>query len=178
MATFLLFLLFTFQTGERQTVTDYYYKIPRNYLAELPDLEARKRAIRVRDDKNGYLRLEGDWEGYAEVVLFRRPEGGWLLGIAVAHCGPACEQRVYFLEPQSWRDCSAEVFPITRSQVAERFQKLGIRLTEDYGEALPYLVILPRYGTTVRIIVQPEFTERETTIMKLVYTGGRFVEKR
>jgi hypothetical protein len=50
----------------------------------------RRSLIKIEDIKNGYLRLEGPWEGWAEIALFKRTGGGYIVAHAENGCGPAC----------------------------------------------------------------------------------------
>ena len=53
-----------------QTVTDYYLLLPKRFLPILESVRNRRSIIKIEDAKNGYLRLEGAWEGWAKSLCF------------------------------------------------------------------------------------------------------------
>jgi len=83
-----------------KTVADYYLALPQEVLGVGGASPAeRRKLIDTEDLKNGYLHLSsGDWEGHGEVVLWRRPDKTFLLGVGLAHCGPECGQHLRFFE--------------------------------------------------------------------------------
>ncbi|HNJ39636.1 MAG TPA: hypothetical protein PKZ53_04035 [Acidobacteriota bacterium] len=159
-----------------KTVLDYYLQLPNRYLFSGGDRAARMKLIKIQDVKNGYLRLEGDWEGFSEIALFRQPNGTPLIVVTNAECGPGCTQSTYFLEFRDgqWVNRQAELFPLTRQQVVAEYRKSGLKTIEDFGDDLPYLIMLPRAGRVIKVIVQPEFTETEQTIMAFELKDGVF----
>ncbi len=159
-----------------KTVLDYYLQLPNRYLFSGGDRAARMKLIKIQDVKNGYLRLEGDWEGFSEIALFRQPNGTPLIVVTNAECGPGCSQSTYFLEFQDgkWVNRQTELFPLTRQQVVAEYRKSGQKTIEDFGDDLPYLIMLPRAGRVIKVIVQPEFTETEQIIMAFELKDGIF----
>lgn len=65
-----------------------------------PQLATQNLWLKVIDNKNGYARLEGPFEGYYEYFLFKG-ESKDLFVKAKWGCGPACQQLVYFYEVQN-----------------------------------------------------------------------------
>ena len=140
-----------------KTVTDFYLALPDNLSdiagasrSDLPNFEGslvfspseksrsqsasdkfRKSLIKVEDVKNGYLYLEGMWEGWAEIALFRKADGTYLVAVSQVGCGPGCAGDLMFLayEKGRWTNVTRRVFPAASS-----------------GD---YYFKLPRAGTTV-----------------------------
>jgi hypothetical protein len=161
----------------RPTVLDLYRSAPAAALFPeglQPDREA---VIAVRDVANGYLRLEGAWEGFTEVALFRTADGDSLLVVARAECGPLCEQtvRVFAARGADLDEVSAEVLPaLTPDRLAAAWSRLRQPGDPDLADGVPALLRLPRFGTTIRVVVPPEVAGREVTLHELRWNRRAF----
>lgn len=158
--------------GDRPvTVLDHYLLLPGAIFpeAEIPN---REKAIVVRDIANGYLKVQGHWEGFGEIALFRMTDPRRrLLGVTKASCGPACTQEIHFLEyyDGSWVERTKRILPeIPKARIAEQYRKLKHpEDPDDWGEDVPVLYLLPRNGTTIKVVVQPQFTKKEIVLFEL-----------
>jgi hypothetical protein len=164
------------KTAQSKTVVDYYMSIPDEYLSRdmLPD---RKKGISIEDVKNGYLKITGPWEGFAEIALFKKSNGDYLIGLTVANCGPGCEQEIHFLENNGgkWTDKTKEVLPtISNSTLEGEYKKKKSAGDPQTLSEAPALYMLPRYGTTIQIVAQPEFTKKKIVLQELTFNKEKF----
>lgn len=160
-----------------QSVVDYYLLLPDKYLTEGGSRQSRLKAIKINDARNGYLRVEGAWEGYTEIALFRKPDRAALIAVSDVHFGPGPEQRLRFLEYTNsrWTDRTREVMPeVSASAIAAAYRAKKRPVDEDFGDDVPHLYLLPRMGTTITVVVAPGFTQRGMTLMELRWKDGRF----
>lgn len=117
-----------------KTVTDYFLAFPNDKYAVDFDgkkitnkaalTKFRKSLIKIEDTKNGYLRLEGAWEGWAEIVLFKKKDGDYLIAHAESGCGPACDGFVkfYTYKAGKWTEVTETVFPkLTETEIKKAF---------------------------------------------------------
>ena len=133
------------------TVTDFYLALPGGVNgiqgsqdAELPGFENdfffysnernqsrdairkyRKSVIKIEDVKNGYLRLESnDWKGYAEIAIFKRTDGTYVVAISQVACAAFCRGGVIFATYKSgrWENVTKQVFP--HSEQSENYYQL------------------------------------------------------
>jgi len=162
----------------RPTVLDLYRLAPAEALFPEgldPDREA---VTAVRDVANGYLRLEGAWEGFTEVALFRAADGGSLLVTAMAECGPLCRQSVlaFALRDGALVDVTADVFPpLGPDRLAAAWARARRPDDPDLEvEDLGALVRLPRHGTTIRVVVPAEVAGREVDLLELRWDRRTF----
>lgn len=165
-----------FQKQPRDVV-DYYLLVPDRYLTLGGGAQERDTAIKIRDIKNGYLRIEGAWEGYTEIALFRNPDRSALIAVSNVSLGPGPEQKIYFLsyDGRAWIDRTKEVFArVPQSQIADLYKKKKSREDENYGEDVPHVYLLPRIGTTIKVATAPGFTAVEITLAELKWANGRF----
>lgn len=98
--------------------------------------------IRVEDIRNGYLKLKGPWEGWAEVALFRNADRSYIVCVSQVGCGPSCEGEIIFLtlDNRRWTNVTASVFPF------------------DPNSAIGYFK-LPRTGARIDLICGDESDE-------------------
>jgi hypothetical protein len=162
----------------RPTVLDLYRLAPASALFPEgldPDRDA---VVAVRDVANGYLRLEGAWEGFTEVALFRTADGASLLVVARAECGPLCEQtvRAFAARAGGLVEVTEEVLPpVAPDRLAAAWDRLRQPGDPDLeGEDLAVLLLLPRFGTTIRVVVPPEVAGREVTLLELRWNRSAF----
>lgn len=95
----------------------------------------RRSLIKTEDVANGYLKLEGMWEGWVEIAIFKKADGTYLVAVSQVGCGPGCEGGLMFLSHNKgrWTDVTDEVFPADPFSADGYFQ-------------------LPRTGTTIRLL--------------------------
>ena len=82
-ALFIVAAATNFQKQPRDVV-DYYLLLPDRYLLLSGGAQERDAAIKIRDIKNGYLRIEGAWKGYTEIALFRNPDQSAMIAVSNA----------------------------------------------------------------------------------------------
>lgn len=165
--------------GQRtpQSVLDYYLLLPSEYLTIGGNKSERLKAIKIRDIKNGYLRIEGDWEGYTEVVLFRNPDRSALIAVSDVHFGPGPDQKLRFLQYASgrWIDKTVQVLPrISKDQIASAYRAKKGREDDNFGNDVPHVYLLPRIGTSIAIVTAPGFTAVEFALLELRWKNGKF----
>lgn len=166
-----------FVQKQPQSVIDYYLRLPSKYLTVGGNREQRLKAIKINDARNGYLRIEGDWEGFAEIALFKKPDRTYLIAVSDVQFGPGPDQRLYFLEYRNdqWTDRTREVLPaISNEAIAAAYMSKKAPGDEDFGQDVPHIYLLPRVGTTITIVTAPGLIERNITLLELKWTGSRF----
>ena len=176
--------------GEVRTVTDYYLDAPVRLLGMIDDTTGKDLAqgtrsslIKLRDDHNGYLQVEGNaLISKFNLALFNMKDGSHLLGIqemggSVAH--------IRFLRRTpagQWNDATTEVWPtISQEFILGRFLKafpkagksLQSKVNTRGGSTVYYE--LPRNGTTIIAkswIDETEFYGKE--LFKIRFNRERF----
>jgi hypothetical protein len=181
-----------FASGQPKTIMDYYLAMPTDYYAK--DIEGneikgkaaltkfRKSLIKIEDIKNGYLRLEGTWEGWAEIALFKKNDGSYIIGHAESGCGPACEGfiKFYTYNAGKWAEITNSVFPqLTEAQIKQAFDDKNINAEED---GMSHYYLLPRQGTTVKMACNmcddgTTSDENDTVLKEFVWNGEKFTMK-
>lgn len=180
---FLLFILLAvIQVAEAQkvkndklNVLDYYKLDPDNALAS----KAMQEKITVEDLKNGYLKIEGAFEGYIEAALFRKKDKTPVLVISNTSCGPVCNSAVRASTYQNGKmvDITEEIL-LRPSEpeinaIYNRKKKAG---DDDYGNyAVPLVYELPRIGWTITVKADNTFAPSDITIFKLDFKNDKFV---
>ena len=98
-------------------------------------MKFRKSLIKIQDVQNGYMRLEGTWEGWVEIALFKKADGEYLVALSQVACGPGCQGDVMFLTYKKgvWTNVTKQVFPSSPSSDRGYFK-------------------FPRVGTTIDLI--------------------------
>lgn len=181
--SFLLFvMLAAFQIAEAQkvkndklNVLDYYKLAPDNAL----DSEAMQAKVTIEDLKNGYLKIEGAFEGYIEVALFRKKDKSPILVISNTSCGPVCHSGVnaYTHKDGKMSDITDEILPRPSepeiNAIYNRKKKNGDDDYENY--AVPLVYELPRFGQTITVKADQTFAPSDITIFKLDFKNDRFV---
>ncbi len=185
-----VFIVLTFafavaaQSSLPKTVTDFFYLLPEKFFAPSeftpgkPTLRAyRKSAIKTEDVKNGFLKIEEPFaEGWAEVAIFKKTNGKYIVGISQTGCGPNCLSEARFLsyENGKWQEITNEVLPeITDAQVSAAYQR-GKVSKENQSGLLVYE--LPRTGTTIKIKTGDDDAP-EVVLLQLEWNGENFVVK-
>lgn len=180
-----------------KTVTDYFLAMPTDVYST--DIEGnkikgkaaltkhRKSLIKVEDKKNGYLRLEGAWEGWAEIALFKKKDGSYLIAQAESGCGPACEGFIKFFTYKAGKftDVTSKVFPdLTEDQIIDAFAARDIDTEED---GTSHYFLLPQIGTTIKMACNVCETsadsdevseESDITLMEFTWNGEKFSVKK
>jgi len=173
-----------------KSVTDYYLDAPVQLLGMIDDTagkfvahEARAGLIKLQDDHNGYLQVEGNVliNKYA-LALFIMKDGSRLLGIQ--SFGGSVTQ-VRFLrrtEAGEWSDATEEVWPkISQEFLISRFRKAFPNYADSIEKKLSnhgqttVSYELPRSGTTIIAksgLDEPEFFGKE--LFKIRFTRERF----
>ena len=160
----ILMLSATASMAQLRTVTDYFLAMPNAAYSRdasgavikgKAKVDAYRRSlIKTEDIKNGYLRLEGPWEGWAEIALFKRTGGGYIVAHAESGCGPACSGFVKFwtVSGGKWTNVTAGVFKeLSDVDAAKLFNRKKAAEDETASaEGFSFYYLLPREGKTVR----------------------------
>lgn len=169
-----------------RTVEDFYLLLPAKYIQPLAAAKDRRKLIKTRDVANGYLYLSGasampDWEGWAEIALFKKSNGEYVVGVVDGSCATMCYSGIEFLEYQNgkWTEVTSRVLPdISERMVLEKYKKLFPEDTDYNAENPPYLNYeLPRKGTTV-VVNANEAGADNTPLFELIWTGAKFELKK
>ncbi|HTK36980.1 MAG TPA: hypothetical protein VL325_00685 [Pyrinomonadaceae bacterium] len=178
------------QTTKPSTVTDFYFLLPAEYFAK-PNFdkwrkmnlrEYRESAIKIKDIKNGYLRIEEPVrDGWAEMAIFKQTDGNYIVGVTEVDCGPGCEGKITFLQYNAgselgWYNMTNSVMPeISDSRIKAALKRHLIR---NNGTELVY--VLPRVGTTIKVQTPGDYFDigfKPTVLFELDWIGWRFVVK-
>lgn len=167
--------------GQTKTVTDYFLALPGKYysrsgsVTEAKELAAyRTTLISVKDEKNGYLKLQGvDFEGWGEIALFKKNDGSYVIGHAEVGCGPACGGDVTFWTYKSgiWKEVTDTVFQWSGEQTDKVFN--AGKIPEE--DRISYFE-LPRQGKTMRLVCDSCTIRGSATIARFRWNGVRFVK--
>lgn len=169
-----------------RTVEDFYLLLPAKYIQPLASVKDRKKLIKTRDVANGYLYLSGesakvDWEGWAEIALFKKTNGDYIVGVVDGSCATICYSGVEFLEYKNgkWSAVTAKVLPeISDEMILARYKKLLPDSTEYDQQNTPYTNYqLPQKGTTVKVNAN-EGGDGDTLLFELAWDGTRFNMKK
>ena len=179
--------------AQPKTVTDDFLAMPNdvystdiegNKITGKPALtKHRKSLIKIEDIKNAYRKLEGPSEGWAEIVLFKKNDGSYIIAQAESGCGPACDGFVKFwtYSAGKWRDITKTVFPqISAKTAAKTFNLKKPSDAENADEeGFPFYFLLPRVGKTLKVACN-ECTQsgsEDFVFMEFDWNGTRFVPK-
>jgi len=185
-----VFIVLTFvfsaaaQNSSPKTVTDFYYLLPEKFFAPSeytpgkPTLRNyRKSAIKTEDVKNGFLEIqEPAVEGWAEVAIFKKTDGKYIVGISQTGCGPSCAGDVIFLsyEKGNWQEITGQVFPeITEAQVNAAYKRNKVGKDNQSGQLVYQL---PRTGTTIKVKTGDDDAP-EVVLFEFGWNGAKFVLK-
>lgn len=184
----LLTIAFVISASAQKTVTDYFLAFPADKYATdnngekingaTPLKRFRKSLIKIEDTKNGYLKLEGAWEGWAEIALFKKKDGSYLIAHAESGCGPVCDGfiKFYTYKAGKWTDVTDKVFPsLTEAQVKKAFADKKIDTSEN---GLNSYFLLPRNGTTVKLACNECSEEaNDFVLMEFTWNGEKFTKR-
>lgn len=157
--------LCSYANAQLRTVTDYFLAIPLDQystdssgkkVTSRAKLEKLRRSmIKIEDIPNGYLRIEGSWEGWAEIALFKKKDGSYIVGQAENGCGPACAGWIKFwsVDKGKWKDITSTVFKdISDVEAAAAFNSIKPSEEESAEAAgFPFYFLLPRKGTDLKV---------------------------
>jgi len=192
LLAYLFFSISAFAQVPLKTVTDYFLAMPADVYATTIDgktvkgkaalTKYRKSLIKIEDIKNGYLKLEGAWEGWAEIALFKKKDGSFLIAQAETGCGPACDGFIKFFTYNSgkWTDVTKQVFPtLSEKQINQAFINKKISLEDGTS----HYFLLPRVGTTIKMACNMcengETTDDpDLVLMEFAWNGEKFTIKK
>lgn len=181
--SFLLFIMLAaFHIAESQkvkndklSVLDYYKLEPENAL----DSEAMQAKLTITDLKNGYLKIEGAFEGYIEVALFRKKDESPILVISNTACGPVCNSEISAYTPQDGKmiDITKDTLPrLSEPEINAIYNRRKKAGDVDFGTyAVPLVYSLPRLGRTITVKADQTFAPSDITIFKLDFKNDKFV---
>jgi hypothetical protein len=137
---------------DKRNVYDYYKILPENNnLLSSSILKSKDTKVVIKDTKNGYLKIEGAFEGWIEVALFRRRNGSAVVVVGENTCGPVCgtDLSAYELIEGKLQNITEKVLPkITEDEVREIFRR---NRKDPNAEMVSFLYVLPRYGMRIKI---------------------------
>lgn len=174
------------QSKQPRTVEDFYLLLPAKYIQPLTQAKNRKGLIAVKDVADGYLRLESgatglDWEGWAEIALFKKTNGEYVVGVVDGSCATICYSGVEFLEYANgkWTSVTKKIMPeISDAMTLARYKKLNPDDTEFDAQNPPYTSYkLPRKGTTV-ILNANLGGDTDIALFEFVWNGKTFAMKK
>lgn len=174
------------QSKQPKTVEDFYMALPSKYISPLAKVKDRRKLIKTSDTANGYLYLSGenasvDWEGWAEIALFKKTSGEYLIGVVDGDCATICYSGVVFLEYKAgkWTDATKKVLPeISDEMILARYKKLFPGDTEFDQKNPPYTNYkLPQKGTTL-IMNANTGGDADAQLFELKWNGAKFEVKK
>ena len=147
--------------------------------------EERAKLVKLVDQKNGYLEAVGnndtDIFGGGYLALFKKKDGGWLIGWKFDSNGDDTEHIQFFTKKgNQWTDVTKDVLPsLTQDMVNRRF--LEKSKSKDKTKKLTdcasgtYAWKLPRYGTNLEVYVESDcWTGQGLILWKLKFNGRTF----
>ena len=121
-------------------------------------------------------------KGLAEIALFKRKDGSYLIAETSVGCGPACDGGVKFSTYQNakWTDVTKQFAPkITNQAAFKSFRKNG-GVSEEIksGENLPFYYLLPQFGKTLKVACNECSGEADDfVLLEYEWNGEKFVKK-
>ncbi len=187
-------IVITFATAasaQLRTVTDYFLAMPNDVYSS--DAEGnklttkaaitkyRRSLIKIEDVKNGYLRLEGSWEGWADIALFKKKDGSYLIAHAETGCGPECTGFVKFFTVNAgkWTNVTTSVFE--ELDDANAVRAFNRRKSADDETAITgdfnFYYLLPREGRTLRAACNQCTDSDDFSFAEWDWDGTKFTRK-
>lgn len=166
-----------------QTVSDYYLLLPVENFAVLESVKNRRSIIKIEDTKNGYLRLEStDWEGWAEIALFRKTNREAVIAVEYVGCGPACDGALQFFAYKNgeWTDATMDVMPdLDDEDILAAYNRIKTKDDEPHTlENMPNTYWkLPQKGTNLKLVLGDESESGGETLMSFAWNGKRFIRQ-
>lgn len=194
-----IFAFSAFAFAQPKTVTDYFLAMPdsenfpyyRNEQTTTKEklVKFRKSMIRIEDIKNGYLKLQGDWNGYGEIALFKKTDGSYLIANMRADCEEGCEGflDIYSYKNGNWKDVGYDLLP-KYGEIAMEFNKKrpkgtpAANVSGDDTIGFSYLFHLPRVGRTIKIscsmcVPSQKNADEQFFFAEYEWNGAKFVKK-
>lgn len=168
-----------FAQSEPKTVTDFFYLLPEKHFAPFEDgngkkpslIDFRKSIIKIGDIKNGYLRLESyQWEGWAEVAIFKKKNGKYVVLVVENSCGPVCGSEVtaYSRDNGTWADVTTQVLPkISDANLNAAYKRHRTSSNDEPG----LVYELPRIGKTIKVRTDGG---QDIIFFELTWNGSKF----
>ena len=162
-------------SGEKLNVVDYY----RLDLDNAFDNKGMRAVAVVEDLKNGYLRIEGAFEGYIEVALFRKKDSTPILLVSSTSCGPVCTSVVKALEHSDGKmvDVTESTIPVISSDKVKAIYLERKAKSDDLIEEgeVPLVFELPRFGRTIKVKVDTTFAPSDITVFRIKFSNDKFI---
>ena len=163
------------QKKDKLNVLDYYRMIPDNALEN----ETIKGKIIVSDIQNGYLKIEGLFEGFIEAALFRKKNGSALLLIGETGCGPVCDTilTAYDFSGKEMKNVTADILPFLSAEDAIIIYNQKKTDKDDNAEDInvPQIYELPRIGRVIKVKADTTFAPSDITLYELHFKNDKFV---
>lgn len=129
--------------------------------------------------------IEGTWDGWAEIALFKKTDGSYIIAQADSGCGPACSGFVKFraFKAGKWSDVTKSVFTEpSEKDVAKHFNATKPASDETASdEGMPFYYNLPRSGKILKVACnecsQVDDGNYDFTIFSYEWNGMKFVKK-
>ncbi|MBL8182376.1 MAG: hypothetical protein JNL64_12285 [Blastocatellia bacterium] len=178
-------------SAQLRTVTDYFLAMPNDVYStdasgtklttKAAITKYRRSLIKIEDIKNGFIRLEGSWEGWADIALFKKKDGSYLVAHAETGCGPACSGFVKFYTVNAgiWTDVTGSVFKeLTDVDAAKAFNRRKSEEDETASvDDFNFYYILPREGRTIKAACNQCTESDDLTIAEWDFDGAKFTRK-
>lgn len=128
-----------------------------------------------------FLRLEGAWEGWAEIALFRKTNREVVLAVEEVGCGPECSGAVQFLTYKNgkWTDVTDELMPnLSDEDILAAYLRVKTKDDEMHSlDDVPNVYwVLPQKGTTIKMVLGDESASNGKTLMSFNWNGSKFVK--
>ncbi|HQU86325.1 MAG TPA: hypothetical protein PKY59_24560 [Pyrinomonadaceae bacterium] len=194
-----IFAFSSFAFAQPKTVTDYFLAMPdsenfpyyRNEQTTTKEelVKFRKSMIEIEDIKNGYLKLKGDWNGYGEIVLFKKTDGSYLIANSRVNCDEGCEGflELYSYKNGNWKDVGFDLLPKYGDIVMEYNKKRpkgtpAANVSGDDTIGLEFVYHLPRVGRSIKIscnscLPAQKTPEKEFYFAEFEWNGAKFIKK-
>lgn len=127
-------------------------KIPDKYLSVTKSHPNRRALIKTVDAANGYIKLGADdWNGWGEIALFKRANGGSIVAVTDYDCAAICDGSFYFLEYKNGKWTELDLLP--RYSVGDlRTAFHGVKNRQPTEDELNNQVFeLPRAGKEITL---------------------------
>lgn len=168
-----------------KNIADYYMLLPAKYIGVLERHKNRKSFIKIQDIPNSYLRLAPtkgmiDWEGSAEIALFKKTNGEYIVGVVDGNCATVCYSGIEFLTYRNgkWTEVTKQVMPeITDKMILDAYKSKEPDDNDYSLENPPWTnYALPRKGTAVKVNVNTGGDD--TLLFELKWNGEKFELKK
>lgn len=187
----IVFTLAAAASAQLRTVTDYFLAMPndvyssdasgKKLTSKAAITKYRRSLIKIEDIKNGYLRLEGSWEGWADIALFKKKDGSYLVAQTETGCGPACSGFVKFFSVAAgkWTNVTKSVFEELDDANAVRAfnrRKSADDETATAGD-FNFYYLIPREGRTLRAACNQCTESDDFSFAEWDWDGSKFTRK-